>query len=229
MAFWTKRPSEMDDDEIVSSDALPEATVIAGIPESRGVGDSNDVIASSSDSNSNSDDSNSGSADIEEKIAMRFGGKLRSVLSAGTIIQGKLSFDTPVKIDGKLSGELYSSRALIVGKTGQIEASVQVQSLIVLGRIKGKIVATERLEILPGGVVEGEVHTASLSVDGGVLNGTCSMDLESPAIDSVAAQLKTSGPVPERNRRSKESSNTSSSEDSTSSKNTSIHNEQPAA
>lgn len=112
--------------------------------------------------------------------------KVRSALGPGTVIQGKLSFDTPVRIDGKLSGEVFSSRALIVGKTGQIDATVDVASLIVYGAVRGKIRATEKIEIYEGGSVEGEIKTPSLKVESGaILGGECDMGTRSKVI-SVA-------------------------------------------
>jgi cytoskeletal protein CcmA (bactofilin family) len=103
-------------------------------------------------------------------------GKVRSALGPGTVIQGKLSFDTTVSIDGKLSGEVVSSKAIIVGAGGDVDAVMNVASLVVRGRVKGKIVATETVELLSGAQLEGEVQTPSLMVEeGAILRATCSM------------------------------------------------------
>lgn len=109
-------------------------------------------------------------------IAERFG-KIRSALGPGTIIQGKLSFDTPVSIDGKLSGEVYSSKALIVGRQGVVEAKLlEVATLVVLGTVKGSVKASEGIELLKGGRIEGQVITPRLLVEeGAFFDGTCQM------------------------------------------------------
>ena len=102
--------------------------------------------------------------------------RVRSALGAGTVVQGKLSFDTSVQIDGKLLGEVYSSRTLVVGKTGSVDALINVATLVVEGQISGRIVARERVEVRPGGVLCGEVSTPLLVVDpGGILQATCDM------------------------------------------------------
>lgn len=102
--------------------------------------------------------------------------KVRSALSAGTVIQGKLSFDTPVRIDGKLSGEVYSSKVLIVGETAQITATIEASSLVIMGKIKGTIKATERVQICKGADVEGAIISPSLTIESGaVFNGTSEM------------------------------------------------------
>ena len=114
--------------------------------------------------------------------------RVRSALGAGTVVQGKLSFDTSVQIDGKLLGEVYSSRTLVVGKSGSIDAIVNVATLVVEGQISGKISARERVEVRAGGILSGEVSTPNLVVEtGGILQATCNMS--QPARSDTAREL----------------------------------------
>lgn len=124
-------------------------------------------------------------AELEDSLTKRYG-NLRSALGPGTVIQGKLSFDTPVRIDGKLTGEIFSSTALIVGPKGEIDASISVKSLIVLGKVKGKIKALDAVEVCPGGELDGDVRTNLFSVaEGSRFNGYCDMGLQEKIV-SVA-------------------------------------------
>ncbi len=101
---------------------------------------------------------------------------IRSALGAGTVIQGKLSFDMPVSIDGKLSGELFSSESVIVGKTGIINAEIEVRELIVYGTIRGNVKATEKISMLKGSILDGTIQTPSLIVEeGSTINCQCTM------------------------------------------------------
>lgn len=103
-------------------------------------------------------------------------GKVRSALSVGTVIQGKLSFDTPVRIDGKLSGEVFSTDTLIVGESGILDAKIEVQNLIVMGKVKGQITVKESVKLMRGAQLEGVLNTRSLSVEEGAhFDGKCSM------------------------------------------------------
>ena len=121
------------------------------------------------------DDDYSAVGGLDEGIKQKHG-KVRSALGPGNVIQGKLSFDTPVRIDGKLSGEIFSTKTLIIGKTGQIDARVEVASLIVYGAVRGTIKASERVEGNDGGSSEGEVDTPILMVESGArLQGDCNM------------------------------------------------------
>ena len=115
--------------------------------------------------------------------------KVRSALGPGTVIHGKLSFDAPVSIDGKLSGEIYSSKALVVGKSGSIDATVEVASLIIRGVVKGTIKAAEKIEIKEGGQLIGDVSTPTLIMeDGCVFNGSCTMP-KAAARNSAEAKI----------------------------------------
>lgn len=113
----------------------------------------------------------------EDRLTSRYS-KIRSALGPGTVIQGRLSFDTTVRIDGRLSGDIFSSKSLIVGPSGQVDAQVEAVSLIVLGSVKGKIKVSERVEVWAGGCLDGEVSTPVLVVEEGAnFAASCKMTL----------------------------------------------------
>ena len=63
-----------------------------------------------------------------------------------------------------------------MGSTGKIEATLEVACLVVLGKVKGILKATERIEIREGGSIEGSVITPVLVIDSGSrFNGDCQM------------------------------------------------------
>ena len=127
---------------------------------------------------------------------------VRSALAKGTVIQGKLSFDTPVRIDGKLSGEVYSTETVIIGSAGEIDAKIEVKNLIIMGKVSGTISASTKVEILKEGEVDAEVFTKSITMEeGAIFNGSCSMGTEKvTAIKETASKetkAKTGAQQPE--------------------------------
>jgi len=145
--------------DLKATEAAKEPSVMSGMPQAARA-----EAASSGERSSNAE------------FSMDKFGKVRSALGSGTVIQGKLSFDTPVRIDGKLSGEIFSSNALIVGESGVIEAQVEAASLIILGKVKGTVKVTERIELHAGGVLEGDIQAPTLVIHNGAqFNGNCSM------------------------------------------------------
>lgn len=158
MAFWNK--NSLDNDEPRSNNEFDGKT------------EENQVAAPIEDQSSNN------FTELGEGKGAEKYNKIRSALGPGTVIQGKLSFDTPVRIDGKLSGEIYSSKSLIVGNTGVIEAEIHVAALIVMGVVRGNIRASEKVELLQGGELYGDVTTPYMVMeDGAFFNGCCTMQI----------------------------------------------------
>ncbi len=190
MAFWGKK------NEDGSESSAPESSVQAAGDKSK----SSDMAAASEQRAERSDkpqpqsNPTNVSAPREEAIADRYG-KVRSALGPGTVIQGKLSFDTAVSIDGKLTGEVFSTKALLVGKAGVVDAQIEVAALIVRGVVKGTIKATERVEILAGGQLLGDITTPVLLMEEGcVFTGNCSMGSNQRVVQAK---------MPEKSDRSK--------------------------
>lgn len=114
---------------------------------------------------------------IEQDLKRRFGTNIRSALGPGTVIEGTFKFDSPVCVDGSLTGEITSTSALIVGQEAVISGKIKVGSLIVLGTVEGKVEATDLVEIRRGGMLEGDITTERFVVeDGGWYNGKVKME-----------------------------------------------------
>ncbi len=110
-------------------------------------------------------------------VEKRFG-KLRSALGPGTEVQGRLSFDSAVSLDGVLKGTIRSTELIVVSKLGRVDAtSLVAKALVIEGEVTGgDITVSERLEVLSGGKFVGTVSTPILVVaDGGVFDGVCNM------------------------------------------------------
>lgn len=112
----------------------------------------------------------------EEDLKRRFGDNIQSALGSGTMIEGRFSFETPVRIDGSMKGEIKSSSALIVGKNANVNANIKVGALIVLGNVEGEIEAEDLIEIRSSGVLLGDIITKRIALEeGGVFSGSCTM------------------------------------------------------
>lgn len=99
-------------------------------------------------------------------------------IGEGTSLSGNFTLRGGFRVDGRLSGRVASS-TLIVGPPARLDVDeLRVERLIVHGHVRGTIHVGERLEIHPGGRVEGTVHLAkpALAVaPEGKLDGTIVM------------------------------------------------------
>ena len=103
-------------------------------------------------------------------------GGLTAFIDQGSEFEGKLSFRDTVRIDGRFRGEISSENTLIVGESGEIEATIRSQTISVSGSVDGDIHAEKKVVLHKTARVNGDVQTASLVMeDGAVLNGRVAM------------------------------------------------------
>ncbi len=104
--------------------------------------------------------------------------EIKAFLGPGSQFEGKLVFNEIVRLDGAFRGEVTSHDTLIVGESADIQADIQVGTLILSGRFKGNVKAKTRVELRAPAQVDGTIETPALSVEDGVsLNGTINMNL----------------------------------------------------
>ena len=104
-------------------------------------------------------------------------GEINTLLGRGSEFEGKLTFEGTVRVDGKLSGEIFSDDVLVVGEGAEVKAEIDVGEIIVQGTIIGNIRAKRAVEIHAPGRVRGDITTPSLQIDKGVtFEGRCYME-----------------------------------------------------
>ena|SRR5580692_3100333 len=104
-------------------------------------------------------------------------GEVTTLLGRGSEFEGKLSFEGTVRVDGKLSGEIFTDDTLIIGEGAEVNAEISVGSIIIEGTVHGNIHAKRSVEIHTPARVRGNISTPSLSIDKGVVfDGQCQME-----------------------------------------------------
>lgn len=96
-------------------------------------------------------------------------GTVRTVLFPDSSISGRLSYDLPVKIDSRFTGEVKASDLLVVGVHGFVEARVAARSLQVEGKLIGSVQVAGCFEIMPGGHFKGDARAGELKVHPGAI------------------------------------------------------------
>ena len=103
-------------------------------------------------------------------------GDVVAFIGPGVEFKGVISYQGSVKIDGILDGEIHTEGTLLVGEQAVISAKVDAGAVISRGKIKGDIVAKEKVELLSTAVMDGSLNTPKLSMENGVLlNGSIEM------------------------------------------------------
>jgi cytoskeletal protein CcmA (bactofilin family) len=99
------------------------------------------------------------------------------VLGESTSFNGFLRFKETLRIQGKFKGAIEATGALIVDKGAVVEADhISVSSLTVYGTVVGAVNAIDKVDMLSGAEVRGDITAARLRIADGVLfEGQCSM------------------------------------------------------
>ena len=92
-----------------------------------------------------------------------------SVLGSNAVFKGELNFKNTLCIDGKFEGKVKTSGELIVAEEGTILADIEAGIVICKGKIRGNIIASQKLEIHSTGKIIGDVHTPALKVEVGAV------------------------------------------------------------
>lgn len=101
---------------------------------------------------------------------------IKAFLGPGSQFEGKLVFNEIVRLDGAFRGEISSQDTLIIGESAEVQAEIEVGTLVLSGRFKGNIRARSKVELRAPAQVEGSIAAPALSIeDGVILNGTVSM------------------------------------------------------
>jgi cytoskeletal protein CcmA (bactofilin family) len=103
-------------------------------------------------------------------------GGLTAFIDQGSEFEGKLSFRDTVRIDGRFRGEIASENTLIVGESGEIEATIRSNTIAISGHVTGDVNALAKVVLHKTAVVNGNVNTPSIVIEeGAVLNGQLEM------------------------------------------------------
>ena len=102
---------------------------------------------------------------------------ISTFIGAGSIFEGAIEFQGTIRVDGRVSGKIFSKGGtLIVGEKASIDADVSVSVAVVMGEVNGTIDAKDRIEVYPPGRIGGDIQAPVFSVEpGGIFNGTCAM------------------------------------------------------
>ena len=92
----------------------------------------------------------------------------KNVLSSDVEIKGNLKFAGELTFDGKLEGEIQSDGVLNLGESAVVNGNVNVQSVVVRGKVTGNINAKEKIEIKSKAELFGDIRATKLVVEEGV-------------------------------------------------------------
>jgi cytoskeletal protein CcmA (bactofilin family) len=101
-----------------------------------------------------------------------------TVISPGITIEGEVSSEEEIVIQGTLRGKVSARDTVVVEHGALVEADVSAACVVVSGQLTGNVSATDRIELQTGGRLIGDVKAARLTIaDGASFKGNVDMDV----------------------------------------------------
>jgi cytoskeletal protein CcmA (bactofilin family) len=92
----------------------------------------------------------------------------QATIGKGLVIKGEINGTESLFIDGKVEGTInLPGNRVTVGRNGQVAASINSREVVVLGKVRGNITATDRVDIRSEGALTGDVTAARISIEDG--------------------------------------------------------------
>ena len=99
-----------------------------------------------------------------------------SLVSRPVVVEGEISGEENLHVDGRVKGTIRLSGDLFVGTSGVVEAEIDARSIVIQGAVSGKVLARRQLEVQPSGRFNGEATAASYEIrQGAVFEGISRM------------------------------------------------------
>jgi len=115
----------------------------------------------------------------------------QAIIGKGLVFTGEITGSESLFIDGKVEGSInLPGNRVTVGRNGKVAASITAREIVVLGKVRGNVSASDRVDIRAEGALTGDVAAARISIeDGAFFKG--GIDIRKPEVKAVAAPSAT--------------------------------------
>jgi cytoskeletal protein CcmA (bactofilin family) len=94
-------------------------------------------------------------------------GKVETIIGNGTKVEGDISTKGSLRVEGEVIGKIVAEGDLFIGEDGNINSQIKARKVIVAGKVKGNVVASDKFELLAKGELEGDIKSKVLKIEEG--------------------------------------------------------------
>jgi cytoskeletal protein CcmA (bactofilin family) len=92
----------------------------------------------------------------------------QATIGKSLIVKGEVTGSESLYIDGKVEGAInLPGNRVTVGRNGQVSANISAREVVVLGKVRGNINASDRVDIRSEGSLTGDVIAQRISIEDG--------------------------------------------------------------
>src|ERR1044071_3231641 len=123
----------------------------------------------------------------------------QATIGKSLVIKGEVTGSESLYIDGRVEGSInLSGNRVTVGRNGVVSANINAREIVVLGKVKGNLSASDRVDIRSDGSLTGDVVAARISIeDGAFFKGGIDIRKAGQKVNGEEKEIKTSPSTPE--------------------------------
>ncbi|HKF22151.1 MAG TPA: polymer-forming cytoskeletal protein [Candidatus Angelobacter sp.] len=92
----------------------------------------------------------------------------QATIGKSLVIKGEVSGSEALYIDGRVEGTInLPGHRVTVGRNGQVQANINAREVVILGKVKGNVTASDRAEIRNEGSLSGDVVCQRICIEDG--------------------------------------------------------------
>ena len=92
----------------------------------------------------------------------------QATIGKSRVIKGEVSGSESLYIDGRVEGSInLSGNRVTIGRNGVVAANINAREIVVLGKVRGNLTASDRVDIRSDGSLTGDVVAARISIEDG--------------------------------------------------------------
>jgi cytoskeletal protein CcmA (bactofilin family) len=92
----------------------------------------------------------------------------QATIGKSLVIKGEVTGSESLYIDGRVEGSInLSGNRVTVGRNGIVNANIQAREIVVLGKVRGNLQASDRVDIRTEGSLTGDVVAQRISIEDG--------------------------------------------------------------
>jgi cytoskeletal protein CcmA (bactofilin family) len=92
----------------------------------------------------------------------------QATIGKSLFIKGEITGSESLFVDGKVEGSInLAGNRVTIGRNGQVAANITAREIVVLGKVRGNVSATDRVDIRAEGSLNGDVSAARISIEDG--------------------------------------------------------------
>jgi cytoskeletal protein CcmA (bactofilin family) len=92
----------------------------------------------------------------------------QATIGKSLVVKGEVTGSESLYIDGKVEGAInLPGNRVTVGRNGQVAANISAREVVVLGKVRGNINASDRVDIRSEGSLTGDVIAQRISIEDG--------------------------------------------------------------